>query len=103
MRRIPLFLLIAVFCCALSERAGAAIITGVGGKRTAKTGGTAVIKTTTTGQRQIAITIDPGVTTAFRLDFLFPNELVTLVAVSDIGPELLDEAIDYVPPYVGSG
>ncbi|HUQ68328.1 MAG TPA: hypothetical protein VM165_02325, partial [Planctomycetaceae bacterium] len=51
--------------------ADAAIINAANPRR-AKTGATVRITTTTSGQRMILLKIDPGVTTAFQLDVLYP-------------------------------
>jgi hypothetical protein len=88
------------FLVALSQCAGAAIITASGSK-TAKTSGMARVVTTTKGQRQILITIDPGVATAFRLDVAYPMDLVTLAGFDGINPFATDEGVTLVPPYTG--
>jgi hypothetical protein len=67
----------------------------------AKTSGRVVV-TTTKGQRLIAITIDPGVVTAFQLDVTFPNLFVAPVAASGIGGLLPGQAIDFIAPYGGA-
>jgi hypothetical protein len=103
MRRRSLTILVLVLGCALTESAHGALITAAGGRRKAKTSGTYKITTTTQGQRQIAIAIDPSVTTAFRLDVIFPDGLVTPVSLSDTNSELTDDGIDYFEPYVASG
>ena len=57
--------------------------------------------TTTKGQRQILITIDPRAATAFRLDVVYPSEFVTLAGFDGIRPFATDEGVTLVPPYVG--
>src|SRR5437899_676305 len=85
---------------ALSQSARAAIITASGSK-TAKTSGMARVVTTTKGQRQILITIDPGVATAFQLDVVYPLDLVTPGGFDGIIPFATDEGVTLVPPYTG--
>ncbi len=88
------------FSVVLSQCAGAAIITASGSK-TARTSGLARVVTTTKGQRQILITIDPGVATAFRLDVVYPLGLVTPAGFDGIIPFATDEGVALVPPYTG--
>src|SRR5437667_7421154 len=91
---------ILLFLVVLSHCAGAAIITASGSK-TAKTSGMARVITTTKGQRQILITIDPRVATAFRLDVVYPMDLVTPAGFDGISPFATDEGVTLVPPYTG--
>src|SRR5690348_2605611 len=88
------------FLIALSQCAQGAIITASGSK-TAKTSGQARVITNTRGQRQILITIDPAVATAFRLDVVYPSEFATLTGFDGISPFATDEGVTLVPPYVG--
>jgi hypothetical protein len=87
----------------IGQSVDAAIINAASGKRRAKTRGTVTITTTTSGQRQIAIKIDPDVTTAFRLDVLYPDESVTPVGFAGFNTTLQNEAIVYVEPYASAG
>src|SRR3954467_9561873 len=68
----------------------------------AKTSGTAVVITNTKGQRQIAITIDPGVVTAFRLDVAYQSDFVTPMLFDGIHSALPQDAIEFIPPYGGA-
>lgn len=81
------------------DSASAALVTTITGKRTVRTGGTYQIRTTTRGQRQIIITVDPSVTTAFRLDVSYPSGIVTPDGFTSFGNTLAPSAIEYVPPY----
>lgn len=75
----------------------AALITSARGRVSTK--GRARITLNTRGQRQIAITIDPSVTTSFRLDFAYPADLVTPVDFGGFNVSLATTAIEYVAPY----
>jgi hypothetical protein len=92
-------IVVALFL-ALSRCAQAAIITA-SGSRTAKTSGMARVVTNTKGQRQILITIDPGVATAFQLDVVYPDDLVAPAGFDGINPFATDEGVTLVPPYTG--
>ena len=92
--------LVVGFLIAVSQCAQGAIINASGSK-TAKTSGQARVITNTRGQRQILITIDPAVATAFRLDVVYPSEFVTLAGFDGISPFATDEGVTLVPPYVG--
>src|SRR4051812_20837094 len=87
----------------IGQAAEAAIINAATGRRRATLSGQVKITTTTTGQRQIAIKIDPDVTTAFRLDVLYPSDSVTPVAFGGFNTLLQNEAIVYVEPYGMAG
>jgi len=78
--------------------ASAALIKNTG----AKLSGTAKVTTNTKGQRQIALTIDPGAVTAFQLDVTYQPGFVTPAAFDGINPALTDEAVHFVPPYGGA-
>jgi len=79
--------------------ADAAIISSATGRRAIRTGGTYQIRTTTRGQRQIIITIDPSITTAFRVDVSYPSNLVAPDGFAGFGVGLPSTAIEYIPPY----
>jgi hypothetical protein len=92
-----------VFCAlglTVAEPVSAAIIQNANGRRTVKTKGSVKITTTTSGQRRIAITIDPEITTAFRLDVLYPEDLVEPVGFGGFNTSLNSAAITFVEPYV---
>jgi hypothetical protein len=84
----------------LAESSPAAIINNANGRRTVKTTGKVTIKTTTSGQRQIAITIDPDITTGFRLDILYPEELAEPVNFGGFNTFLSGGAIQFIAPFV---
>src|SRR5580765_7058195 len=97
MRKFMLGIGVAVL--AGGEASDAALIKNIG----AKTSGTVKITTTTKGQRQIALTIDPGgAVTAFRLDVVYQPKFVTPEAFDGFVPFLTDEAVQFVPPYGGA-
>jgi hypothetical protein len=68
----------------------------------AKLKGKVSVTTTTKGQRQIAITIDPFAVIAFQLDVLFQSGFVTPMAFDGITPLLTEDAVQFIPPYGGA-
>jgi hypothetical protein len=84
----------------MAESSRAAIIANANGRRTVKTTGKVTIKTTTGGQRQIAITIDPDITTGFRLDILYPEDLAEPINFSGFNTFLSSGAIQFIAPFV---
>jgi hypothetical protein len=84
----------------LAATSQAAIINNANGRRTVKTTGKVTIKTTTRGQRQIAITIDPDITTGFRLDILYPEDLAEPVNFGGFNTFLSSGAIEFIEPFV---
>jgi hypothetical protein len=87
----------------LADCASAAIITNASGRRTVKPSATVTIRTTTSGQRQIAIRIDPEIPLAFRLDVAYPEEWVQPVNFGGINTSLNGSAIEFIEPYLPVG
>jgi hypothetical protein len=96
-----LVLFVALVLIAFSASVNAAIIANLTGKKVT-TSGTATVTTNSKGQRQIAITIDPGVVTDFQLDVLYPSDVVTPLGYDGITPRLTDQAVQFAAPYGGS-
>src|SRR5258707_1276138 len=96
-RRTVCAALVAAALLSVAIDASAAIITVAG--RKVKLAASVRIATNTKGQRQILITIDPGITTAFNIDVAYPAKLAQPDSDDGSGTLLPSAAIAYVAPY----
>jgi hypothetical protein len=90
---------------ALSANDASAALIQVAGRK-ARLSASVKIATNTKGQRQILITIDPGVTTAFNVDVAYPENLVTPDFEPGVGAGGTFGAltpVTYLPPYGPTG
>jgi hypothetical protein len=95
----------AVIGAALPATDASAALIQVAGRK-ARLSASVKIATNTKGQRQILITIDPGVTTAFNVDVAYPEKLVTPDFQPGVGSGGTLGAltpVTYLPPYGPTG